>query len=145
MIRKIFQMFISLVGSIHSRSKRIGPIHSNTLMPIKQSAMKSNNIQHEILVFTQTSFVQQVLNENIGNIKKTDPALELEEAFWNGMLNKTLSEFMLPKQRRRAEISIWQICANEYSLLIDMAETPELVQNWESISPFLFLSTIRMN
>jgi hypothetical protein len=107
--------------------------------------MKPDNIQHEILVFTQTSFVQKVLIENIGNIKKTDPALELEEAFWNGMLDKTLSELMLPKQRRRADISIWQICTSECSLLIDMAEAPGLVQNWGSISPFLFLSTIRMN
>jgi len=32
--------------------------------------MKSKNIQQKILVFTQTSFVQKALIENIGNNKK---------------------------------------------------------------------------
>ena len=107
--------------------------------------MKPNNIQKEILVFTQTSLVQKVLLENISNIKKTDPAEELEKAFWNGMLNKMLPELMLPRQQRRSEISIWQICISEYSLLIDMAKVPDIVQNSSSISPFLFLPTVKMN
>lgn len=107
--------------------------------------MKSNNIQKEILVFTQTSFVHKVLLENIGNIKNIDPAEELENAFWNGMLNKMLPELMLPRQRSRSEISIWQICISEYSLLVDMAKAADIVQNSSSISPYLFLSTVKMN
>src|SRR3989337_1944588 len=112
MIRKMFQMFTGLVGSIHIRfnvsklsvfvnnfysrwpksfynnSRCIRPFHNNRLVSIKQSAVKSKNIQHEILVFTQTSFVQKALMENIGNNKKRYPAKDLEKAFWNGMLNE---------------------------------------------------------
>jgi len=107
--------------------------------------MKSKNTQQEILVFTQTSFVQKVLIENIGNINKTDLVEELEKAFWNGMLYKMLPELMPPGQRRRSQISIWQIYTSECALLIDVAEAQDIVQNSCSISPFLFLSTIRMN
>jgi hypothetical protein len=145
MIRKMCQKFISLIGSIYNRLKRIFPSRNNTLMSVKQSAMKSNNIQQEILVFTQTSFVQKVLIENTGIINKNDPVEELENACWNGMLYKMLPELMPRKQRRRLEISIWQICTSEYSLFIDMAEGQDLVQNSGSISPFQFLSTSRMN
>jgi hypothetical protein len=145
MIRKIFQTFLILIGSIQNRLKCIRPSHNNTLVSTKSSAMIPINIQKEILVFTQTSFAQKVLHENISNIKKTDPAEELEKAFWNGMLNKMLPELMLPRQQRRSEISIWQICISEYSLLIDMAKVPDTVQNSSSISPFLFLPTVKMN
>jgi hypothetical protein len=145
MMRKMFQMFTSLVGSINNRIKCIGPLHNNILVPIKQSAMKSQNIQQEILVFTQTTFAQKVLMENIGNNKKSCPAEQLEKAFWNGMLNQMLPELMIPTKRRSPEISIWQICTSECSLLIDMAEAPDIIQDSSSISPFLFLSTPKMN
>ena len=52
---------------------------------------------------------------------------------------------MLPKQGRNAEISIWQISTGESSLLIDMAEAPDIVQDSHSINPYLFLSTPKMN
>lgn len=168
MIRKMFQMFTGLVGSIHNRFNvsrllafvnnfysrlpipffnkysRIRPFHNNRLVSIKQSAMKSKNTQQEILVFTQTSFVQKALIENIGNNKKSC-AEELEKAFWNGILNEMLAELMLPTQGRKSEISIWQITTGESSLLIDMAGAPDIVQDSHSINPYLFLSTPKMN
>ena len=107
--------------------------------------MKSKNIQQEILVSTQTSFVQKALIENIGNNKKSYPAEEFEKAFLNGMLNEMLPELVLPKQGRKSEISIWQISTGESSLLIDMAEAPDIVQDSHSINPYLFLSTPKMN
>ena len=145
MIRKIFKMFISLVGVIHNRLKCIGPFHNNTLVPVKQSVMNSQNFQQEILVVMQTSFVQKILIENIGNDKKSYPAEQLEKAFWNGMLNQMLPELTLPKQRRSSEISIWQIRTSECSLLIDIAEAPDIIHYWCSINPFLFLSAANMN
>jgi len=114
-------------------------------MPIKPSVMKAKNIQQEILVFTQTSFVQKVLIENSGDNKKNQPAEQLEIAFWNGMLNKMLPELMLPRQIRGEEIAIWQIYTSDWSLLIDMAEAPDIIQDSRSICPCLFLSTANMN
>jgi hypothetical protein len=169
MIRKMFQMFTGLVGFIHNRFNVsrllvfvknfynrwpipffnkyscIRPFHRNRLVSIKQLAMKSKNIQQEILVFTQTSFVQKALIENIGNNKKSYPAEEFEKAFLNGMLNEMLPELMLPKQGRKSEISLWQISTGESSLLIDMVEAPDTVQDSHSINPYLFLSAPKMN
>ena len=145
MIRKMFQLFTSLVCSIHNRFKCIGPVHNNTLVPLKQSAMNSQTIQQEVLVFMQTSFVQKILMENIGNDKKSYPAEQLEKALWNGMLNQMLQELILPEQRQTSEISIWQIRTSECSLLIDMADVPNMIQDSCSISPFLFLSPSNRN
>jgi len=145
MIRKMFQMFTGLVGSIYNRLKRTGPLHNNTLVPLKQSAMNSQTVQQEVLLFVQTLFVQKTLMETIGNDKKSYPAEQLEKAFWNGMLNPMLAEFSPLEQQQSSEISIWQIRTSERSLLIDMADDPDIIQSSYSICPFIFLSTTSMN
>jgi hypothetical protein len=139
MMRKVFQILTGLAGSIWSSYKK-------SFISIKKpSVMKQKNIQQEVLVLTQTSFAQNVLIENNGNNKKTYPAEKLEDAFWNGLLNEMLPEIMLPMQERQSELSIWQISAGEYSLLIDMAETPDIVEDSHSINPYFFLSEPKMN
>jgi len=80
----------------------------------------------------------------MGNYNK-DAVDKLEKAMWNGMLKEILPELMLTKQAASSDISIWQISTGEFSLLIDMAEAPDLVQDARSISPFLFLSRPKMN
>ena len=114
-------------------------------MSIKQSVMQPKNIQQEILVFTQTSFAQKTLVEKRDSDERTSPAEELEKAFWNGMLNEMLPELLLPIQGRRLEIYIWQISTGESSLLIEIAETPDIVKDWHSINPGLLLPTRSMN
>ena len=145
MIRKMFQLIRGLTGFIHKRFRRIGPSCNNTSIPLKQSVMNSQTIQQEVLVFVQTVFVQKILMEHIGNDKKSYPAEQLEKVFWNGMLNQMLAEFIPPDQQRRPEISIWQIRTSDCSLLIDMADAPDIVEDSCSLSPFLFLSTVPMN
>ena len=107
--------------------------------------MKPINIQQEILVFTQTSFAQKTVIEKGDIDERASPGEELEKAFWNGLLNEMLPELMLPMEGRRVEIYIWQISAGESSLLIDMAETPDIIKDWQSINPRLLLSTTKMN
>ena len=114
-------------------------------MSIKQSIMKSKNIQQEILFFTQTSFAQKTLVEKRDIDERASPAEELEKAFWNGMLHEMLPELLRPIQGRRLEIYIWQISTGESSLLIDIAETPDIVKDWQSINPGFLLSTRNMN
>lgn len=145
MIRKMFQVFTVVAGFIHTRLKRSEPVHHNIFVPPKQSVMNSPIIQQEVLVFMQTAFVQKIIMENIGNDKKSSPAERLEKVFWNGMLNQMLAEFMPAEQHRRSEISIWQIRTSECSLLIDVADAPDIIHDSCSISPFLFLSTVAMN
>ena len=107
--------------------------------------MKSKNIQQEILVYTETSFAQKTLVEKRDIDERVSPSEELEKAIWNGMLNEMLPELMLPIQGGKSEIYIWQICTGESSLLIDMAETPNIVKDSHSINPYLFLSALKMN
>ena len=107
--------------------------------------MKPKNIQQEILVFTETSFAQKTLLEKRDSDERVSPSEKLEKAFWNGMLNEMLPELMLLIEGRRLEIYIWQISTGETSLLIDIAETPDIVKDWHSINPGLLLSTRNMN
>lgn len=139
MRRKVFQILTGLFGSVWSSYKKKS-------ISIKQSsAMKQKNIQQEVLVLTQTSFAQKTLiGQNRGG-KKSFPAKELEEGFWNGLLNEMLPELMEPMQGRRSELFIWQISIGEFLLLIDMAETPEIIEDSYSINPCCFLSLSKMN
>lgn len=142
-------MLTAIVGFIHKRFNvselliLINNFYSRLVN--KKSAMKSKNIQQEILVFTKTSFVQKAINGNMRNNNKGYPVEKLEKALWNGMLKEMLPELMLPKEKRRSKISIWQISTGEFSLLIEMAEAPDIVQYSRSINPFLFLSKPKMN
>ena len=160
MVRKLFHMVISLVGSIlvcvhNFYSHRLIPFikqcgctrpsPNNSLMSIKQSVMNPKNIQQEILVFTQTSFAQKTLAEKGDKNENTYPAEELEKAFWNGMLNEMLPELMLPIQEQKSEVFIWQIYSSEFSLLINTAETPDMAKDSHSLNPYFFLSNPKMN
>lgn len=146
MIRKMFRMLTAIVSSIHNhKHSNIWPFCKSSWVLNKKSAMKSKNIQQEILVFTHTSFVQKAIIENTGNNNKGCFVEKLEKALWNGMLKEMLPELMLSKQGRESELSIWQISTGEFSLLIEMAEAPDIVQDARSISPILFLSTPKMN
>jgi hypothetical protein len=107
--------------------------------------MKQKNTQQEVLVLTQTSFAQKALIGNNRGDKTSCPAEELEKGFWNGLLNEMLPELMIPLQGRPSELFIWQISFGEYLLLIDMAETPEIIEDSHSINPCCFLSISKMN
>ena len=107
--------------------------------------MKQKNIQQEVLVLTQTSFAQKALIGHNGGAKRSSPAEELEKGFWNGLLNEMLPELMLPMQGRQSELFIWQISIGEFLLLIDMAETPVIIEDSYSINPSCFLSISKMN
>ncbi len=107
--------------------------------------MKAKNIQQEVLVLTETSFAQKTLIGHHGGDEKTCPVEELEKGLWDGLLNEMLPELMLPMQGRRSDLFIWQISIGEASLLIDMAETPDTIEDLYSINPCCFLSMFKMN
>ena len=107
--------------------------------------MKQKNIQQEVLVLTQTSFAQKALIDHSGGDNQSCPVDELEKAFWNGLLNEMLPELMLPIQGRQSGIFIWQISVGESLLLIDIAETPDTIEDSHSINPCRFLSISEMN
>ena len=138
MMRRVFQIVTGLVGSVW-------PSFRKSFISTKQSSdMKQQNIQQEILVPTETSFARKALIENNGGGEKTSPVEELEKSFWNGMLNEMLPE-LISMQGRRSELFIWQITVGETSLLIDMAKTPDIIEDSYSINHCCFLSLSKMN
>jgi hypothetical protein len=134
MMRKALQMLTGLVGSIWSSYKK-------SFRSKKQlSVMKQKNIQQEVLVLTQTSFAQKALIDNDGGHKKSCPE-ELEKGFWNGLLTE-----MLPYHPWTA-VRAFHLAdkCRDFSLLIDIAETPDIIEDSYSINPRCFLSVSKMN
>jgi hypothetical protein len=138
MMRRVFQILASFIGSVW-------PAFKKSFISTKQSSvMKQKNIQQEILVPTQTSFARKTVIEGNNGHEKTSLVEELEKGFWNGLLNEMLPELM-PTQDRRSELFIWQITVGETSILIDMAETPDIIEDSYSINHCCFLSLSKMN
>jgi hypothetical protein len=107
--------------------------------------MKEKNIQQEVLVLAHTSFAQKALVRHHGGNKRSYSAKELERGLWNGLLNEMLPELMAPMQGRRSELFIWQISFGEFLISIDMAKTPDIIEDSFSINPSCFLSISKRN
>lgn len=107
--------------------------------------MKKKNVQQEVLVLTETSFAQKALIRYNGDTKNFSSAEDMEGGLWNGLLDEMLPELMTPMQGRKSEYFIWQISTGEFLMLIDMGETPGIVEDSYSINPNLFLSISKMN
>ncbi len=107
--------------------------------------MKQKNIQQEVLLYTETSLVRKILIDKNGHNENASKEDELEQAVWNGLLDEMLPEIMQPVQRRKSELFIWKINTEENSLMIDLAEAPDIIEYPYSINPCLFLSETRLN
>jgi len=106
--------------------------------------MKQKNIQQEVLVPTQTSFARQSrIGHGGGDVNAL--ADELEKGFWSGLLTQMLPELVIPLYGAWSEDFIWQISFGEFLLLIDMAESPEMIDDRYSINPCCFLSIPKLN
>lgn len=107
--------------------------------------MNQNNIQQEILLFINTSLVRKTPFEKNSIVQKAPFEDELEQAVWNGLLDEMFPELIVPAEKRKSELFIWQIRTEECSLIIDLAETPHTVEYPYSIKPYLFLTRHCLN
>ncbi len=105
--------------------------------------MNPQTIHQEVLIFTNTTFSHKALCRNNGSNRKISPVEELEEAFWNGLLNELVPEIML--SLRHPEMIIWGVHAGKYYLFIDLADSIGTTESRLSIDPHLLLSEINMN
>ena len=105
--------------------------------------MKPQHVHQEVLIITNTTLSQNALcRKNSSN--KNSPALdELEEAFWDGLLNELVPEIMPSKLHPK--MVIWGVHAGKFYLLIDLADSPGITESILSIDPHLFSSEINMN
>ncbi|MBO9203805.1 MULTISPECIES: hypothetical protein [Niastella] len=108
--------------------------------------MKPQHVHQEVLIFATSTLSQRTLYRKNSSKKSISAIEELEEAFWDGLLNEIVPEIMPSIQQ--PEMVIWKINAGKYYLLIDLADNPGTIESTEailSIDPHLFSSEINMS
>jgi len=109
--------------------------------------MKQQHIRQELLVFTTTSLSRKVLCETNSNDKNEirSPAEKLEQACWNGLLNEMFPEIIGSGSTPSPKMFIWGIYRGKSYLLIDLADTPSVIDSVLSVDPYLFLPELNLN
>lgn len=105
--------------------------------------MKPQHVHQEVLIFTSTTLSQKVLCMKNSSSNNSPAIEELEEAFWDGLLNELVPEIML--STLHSKMVIWGVHAGKFYLLIDLADSPVITESILSIDPHLFSSEINMN
>lgn len=105
--------------------------------------MKPKHVHQEILIFTNTALSQEALCRKDSSDNNNSALEEMEEAFWNGLLNELVPEIM--PSTRNTKMVIWGVYAGEFYLLIDLADSPGNPEPIYSIDPDKLSSLINMN
>ena len=105
--------------------------------------MKLQHVRQEVLIFTNTTLSQKALCRKNSSGKNSPAMEELEEAFWDGLLNELVPEIM--PSTLHPKMVIWGVHAGKFYLLIDLADSPGITESIFSIDPHLFSSEINMN
>src|SRR5688572_25505949 len=98
--------------------------------------MTPQHVHQEVLIFTTTSLTQRSLYRKNSNKKDRSAIEELEEAFWDGLLNELAPEIMPSTD---IKLVIWAVYAGEFYLRIDLADSPAIPESIYSIDPNLLL------
>jgi hypothetical protein len=113
------------------------------MFTLKKTIMKPQHVHQEVLIFTNTTFSQKALSRKNSSNKNSSAIEELEEAFWDGLLNELVPEIM--PSTLHPKMVIWGVHAGKFYLLIDLADSPGITESILSIDPHLLLSEINMN
>jgi hypothetical protein len=105
--------------------------------------MKQQHIHQEILIFTNTTLSQKALYRKNSSYKNCSATEELEEAFWDGLLDELVPEIM--PSTPHPKMIIWGVHAGKFYLHIDLADLPVVTESLHSIDPHLFSSEINTN
>ena len=113
----------------------------------KSKVMKHETTNHEILLFTGTSFSRRERcnrYDEKDNGRKLSPIEELEKACWNGLLNEMFPE-VLNSFSVKCESFIWHIVSGVHFLRINIGHRLDETESETSIDPYLFLESINKN
>jgi hypothetical protein len=114
---------------------------------LKHLVMKPQHLHQEVLIFTTTTLSQRTLYKKSSSRKESSAIEELEEAFWDGLLNELVPEIV--PAIRQPKMVIRMIHAGNFCLFIDLAENPGVIESNNvavlSIAPHLLSLTINMN
>ena len=105
--------------------------------------MKLQHVHQEVLIFTNTALSQKALCRKNSSSNNSPAIEELEEAFWDGLLNELVPEIM--PSTRHSKMVIRGVYAGKFYLLIDLADSPGITESILSIDPHLFSSEVNMN
>jgi hypothetical protein len=109
--------------------------------------MKSQHLYQEVLIFTTTSLSQRTLYKKNNSREGNSAIEELEEAFWDGLLNELIPE--ITPSIRQPKMIISRIHAGNFCLFIDLTDNPGIIESNNeavlSIDPHLLSSEINMN
>ena len=102
--------------------------------------MKTNPLQQEILLMTDTSFAGNQWNRK----DETDTAAhltekeQLEEACWNGLIQEMLPEIagQLPGT---PDLFIWHVRLSSSFIELEMSVYPVKKDSYFSINPYIFM------
>ena|SRR5690349_10966484 len=103
--------------------------------------MEPQVINHEILLFTGSSFCSRKLCKRTGDDESPHDLSsmeELEKACWNGMLLEMLPE-LVGKSMQRRNNYIWRTASGVNFLCINMGCSPVAAEKQASIDPYFFL------
>jgi hypothetical protein len=108
--------------------------------------MKKENIQQEILLMTETTFLSEELLENKDLDKSSQPSesRKLIEACWNGLLY-SLIPFIFDQPAQGERLYLWQIKEAAHFLELEFARFQEPVDAHFSIDPYHFLEITPFN
>ena len=109
--------------------------------------MKPQHLHQEVLIFTTTTLSQRTLYRKSSSREDSSAMEELEEAFWDGLLNELIPEIV--PAIRQPKMIIRMIHAGNFCLFIDLAENPGVIESNNvavfSIAPHLLSLSINMN
>jgi len=105
--------------------------------------MKPQHVHQEVLIFTNTTLSKEALCRKNSSNKNNSAIEELEEAFWDGLLNELVPEIMPSTQNNM--MVIWGVYVGAFYFLIDLADSPGIPEPTFSINPDLLSSLINMN
>lgn len=105
--------------------------------------MKPNSIQQEILLLTTSTISEWQLEENnfSDNNQKLSYTEQLEEACWNGLLDKILPG-TIEKPSSGKKLHLWQIRSGSSFIHIELCTFPIVIEKQLSIDPYFFLPQV---
>jgi len=111
----------------------------------KKNIMKPALNNHEILLFTTTSFSKRQLcdkdpEDKNGPRSNTE---QLEAACWNGLLEDVLREVISAPPGHK--LFLWEVETEKSYLRLSMGETRPTFENSAALDPHIFLSEQPMN
>ena len=108
--------------------------------------MKPNSIQQEILLVTSSTLSERQLEENnfIENNRNLSYSEQLEEACWNGLLDRILPG-TIEKPISGKKLHLWQIRSGSSFIHIELCTFPIVIEKHLSIDPYFFLSQMNFS